>query len=479
MSDWQVRNAPGHKIVFKNTKSMTTKQTPVDFIVDDRGQNGDIWERVGLPTNYRVVSNDSGCDDGAAWTQNYYLGATGKWWNKRTDNDALFDNKYGCPKIGVITGGEGVTVDSCLNPGGRYGIKSGTAKCSYSRMYHKDEKYLPTGSNVQTFSQLSDYFESSNLDRAKESWCRSGGFNVMYDDTSCHTNIGGFKYKKALVELLPNDWYTTPDGCVKFTKVGERMIALTEQDILDLFKSKINQLPTGSGTKWKPEVIKALNSVMIDTNVRDDIKTAISTKITEYCNNARPGRGLSDPVCGCKNANEGWNGSDPTKSTCVKGTEGCADVVEYVNALKELGIVNAAAPILTRFAKDYRPLLDTQACINAYASGGSETVLAPEKRPIGEPSITTLCTSIVQALDQATLSIKGNYNFKCDQTVRDRPGGGGGGGGGVDAGDDAGDDDEGDDTTTPASNNIWLWVIVGVFSLFLMLGVGASLLFLF
>jgi hypothetical protein len=485
MSDWQVRNAPGHKIVFKNTKSMTTKQIPVNFVADDLGPVGDISERSFNLANYTAFANTVECNNGGdfASKQNYYLGATGKWWDGKTissDSDDVIDDKYGCPKIGVITGGGNTTIRGCRNPSKRWGLKAGTSECSYSRIYHKDEKNLPTGSNAQTFSQLSENFEinSKNMYMAQESWCRSGGFNELLNNRDCQT-ISNFKHEHALTELLPNEWYTKPDDCDNFSQVGKLMKGTLDIRTVSLFKDKINQLPT-SGTPWSSDVIKALNAVMIDTSVRDEIKSAISTKITAYCNARGSTNGKSDPVCGCKNAKEGWNSSDPTNSTCSADTKGCSDVVDYVNALKVLKTADTAAPILTQFSSDYKPLYDSQACMDAYAEGGSETVLAPENRPIGTPSIKVLCASIVQALDQATLSIKGNYNFNCDPkvtttTTTNTGGGGADAGGGADIGGDGGDED----TTTPASNNIWLWVIVGVFSLFLMLGVGASLLFLF
>jgi hypothetical protein len=486
MTDWRVPNAPGHKIVFKNTKSMTTKQIPVNFVADDEGPVGDISERSFGLANYTVFANTVECNNGGdfASKQNYYLGATGEWWDGKTNSnnsDDVIDGKYGCPKIGVITGGGNTTIRGCRNPSKRWGLKAGTAECSYSRIYHKDEKNLPTGSNAQTFSQLTQYFnsESKDLYAARESWCRSGGFDELLNNRDCQ-NILSFKHEHALIELILNTWYTTTDGCDKFTKVGKLMKGTLDTRTVSLFKDKINQLPT-SGTQWSEHVIKALNAVMIEPNVIDEIKDAIKIKVDAYCND-RPGRGLSDTACGCKNAFEGWNSSDPTKSTCDKNTAGCADVVEYVNALKDLKQFSetTASPLLTKFASDYIPLVDAQACKNAYGDG-SKTVLAHMKRPEGIKGNTFLCASLVQALDQATLSIKGSYNFKCGADVRTDINTNTGGG--ADDEDTAGDDDEDtagdDDEDTPASNNIWLWVIVGVFSLLLMLGFGASLLFLF
>jgi hypothetical protein len=475
MTDWFISH-PDHTTHFKNKTNMQSKDVDVKLLRDTSAAYGDLV--ISGRSDTSTIKCDSGSsgflDNTSVPRWNYYIGANGKWWDQKR-------GQYGCPKIGIITGGEIKSTTCSTN---RWDLLDGKAKCNYRRIYNPTEQKLPEGHEAQKFSDLNRYFEGTDLVKAQQSWCMKSegidGFDNIIGSSECTTQRD-FNYKLILANLLPNDWYSTRDNCERFKKLGELLVLPLPNDTRDAFINKINQLPT-SGTPWRSDVIKALNAVMITASVSDDIKSAISTRVKAYCNARGTDSGKSDPVCGCKNAKEGWNGSDPTNSTCIASTKGCADVVDYVNALKVLKTADTAAPILTQFSRDYKPLYDSQACMDAYASGG-DSVLAPENRPIGEPSITVLCASIVQALDQATLSIKGNYNFNCNPKVTTTTTTTNTGGG-TDTGADIGDDDEDiggedEDTTTPVSNNIWLWVIVGVFSLFLMLGVGASLLFLF
>jgi hypothetical protein len=121
---------------------------------------------------------------------------------------------------------------------------------------------------------------------------------------------------------------------------------------------------------------------------------------------------------------------------------------------------------------------DSQACIDGHANGG-KTVLAFQKPDAGTPQIKQLCVNLIQALDQSTLSIKGDVTISCDQSAKALTATGTDTGGDAGAGDADDEDftDGGDDE--PAKNNLWLWIIIGLFSCMLMLGIGTSLLFLF
>jgi hypothetical protein len=455
--------ASGHNIYFKNKTNMRSELVDVTLMHDTKAAYADLVGVSGRSDTTSFKASDNPASTVYKW--NHFIGANGQWWDDHR-------GEYGCPKIGVITGGD---IVSAPRPNrNRYDLYTGKGYCNYNRIYNPTET-VPTGYNAVQISELDRYFKGKDLVKAKQSWCMMSegiaGFDNIMNKPDCQRSDTGFDYKLLLAKLLPNDWYSTDANCERFKKLGELLTVPLGVDLKNEFISKINKLPIDN--IWSASAIGALNTVMNKTDVSDEIKTAITNRTTAYCNN-KSNSGKDAPECGCKNAIEGWQ----TRKTggCTGGVKGCDDVISYINALDEIQKISPGASALMQFDSGFVANRDSQACIDGHANGG-KTVLAFQKPDAGEPQIKQLCVNLIQALDQSTLSIKGDVTLSCKQSAEAATATDTGGDAGAGDADDEDFTDGGDDE--PAKNNLWLWIIIGLFSCMLMLGIGTSLLFLF
>jgi hypothetical protein len=483
--------AQNHNVYFKNKTEMTSKDISVKYTVQDGGPYADASEVSRTQTDGSIGDarcyprqTDTGyfCDrsGGTSNTEdgfcksNAYFGATGNWHS--IDAALPFRNTYGCPRIGVITGGKDFDPQTCGSTTANYSVVDDNgkskAKCSYNKIYHTNNNVSSVANAIKpTFSELQNYFEGSDLKKAQESWCRSGEVDVLLNDSDCQ-GISVFKYRSAIADMLPDDWYARDTDCDRFRRLGILMTATgPDQTDKTKFINKMKKLPT-NGTAWTTGAIRAMNQIMLNDSVIDQIKGEITTHTAAYCN-ARSNRGKDDPVCGCKNAIDGWAARD--SGGCSKGEKGCDDVKQYIDIRKKLKEINSAGSAFLQINDNFDPNRDSQACIDGHADNGSSVLAYQKKNPSG-PKIIQLCEAIVQSLDQSTLSIKGDLNIVCNQSAEavtnsqtgNVSGGGGTDGGGTDGGEE----------TDGKKVNIWIWILIAICSFLIVIGVGGALLFL-
>lgn len=472
-----LKTSNGETLHIKNTTSTMTKPTDVKYIVNDANNDifGDVKEGMGwvallgrtdLGFDCDVPGTDNPGED--TYITTHYIGANGHYWD---DHGIPVDykGKYGCPKIGVISGGTNLKPTGCGNPSGQWALVNSTAECFYNRIYNPIETGLPDGAAKLSFTQLDEYFDNSNIYSARESWCRSGGFDTILNTTTACQGINGFDYKSALLEFIPDDWYSRDTDCDKLRQVGILMNSTkTSTGDKTNFINKMKKLPT-NGTAWTPGAIRALNQIMLNDSVIDEIKREITTLTAAYCN-SRSNNGKDDPVCGCKNAIDGWDARD--SGGCSHGEKGCDDVVQYIDIRNKLKEINSVGSAFIKMNDNFDPNRDSQACIDGHADNGSSVLAYKKKDPSG-PKIVQLCETVIQSLDQSTLSIKGDLNIVCKQSAEavtnsqsGTASGGGGGGDGTDGG------------TGGKNVNIWIWILIAICSFLIVIGVGGALLFL-
>lgn len=461
--------AAQHNMYFKHKTNATTKEVDVGILYDGQSGYADYF----LPSRGDGSSLSCTVSDGttrSANRWNYWNNANGKIWDNPNNVDV------GCPKIGVITGGDIVSI-SCptsITTGQRFARRPAKAICRYNRLYNTSDT-VPPGYTASTLANLDRYFEGDELVKAKQTWCMGSsgveGFDNILANAGCSDSDNGFDYRLLLAELLPDDWYETAANCDRMITLGEQASPNLTQAAINKIISKINLLP--NNTRWKPDAIRALNRLMLNDRIPDRIKNAIEAKTKTYCTTI----GGADKVeCSCFNAIEGYESNINGGDGCTKGEKGCDDALLFLTIRKRVQELDSTGSSLFKLNATWNPNRDSAACKTAHTANDN-TILAYKQKEPGEARIIQLCETVIQSLDQSTLSILGGVNVVCDpvaSAVNSYTQGTASGGGG---GDNAGTPDSGDEEDTKKTN-IWIWVIVAVFSCFMMLGVGAAMLFL-
>jgi hypothetical protein len=456
-----MNSANNHQIYFKNKTNMKTDLVDVKVLYGSDSQYSDVCAncRSG-DMSFSKDYNGNSCP--GLMHYDYYLGANGTLWGHHR-------GEYGCPKIGIISGGEDLRVQSCTGTvtANKNSLVNGKAKCHYQKMYNPSDT-LPPGYTASTLADLDRYFSGVDLVKARQSWCMGAsgvaGFDNMMKNSGCTTRDNGFDYLLLLADLLPDDWYDTKENCDRFILLGERVT----QDYLsqlakDKINYKINLLP--DGTRWSSDVIRTLNKFMLDDDISSDIKKVIEDKTKKYCNTID---GSDKEECSCFNAIEGFESNKNGGDGCTKGEKGCDDVKLFFDIKSKLGRLDSSGGAVAQFSATFNPNRDAQACVTGHTANDN-TILAYKPKEVGEPRVIQVCSTVIEALDQATLSILGGVNVVCNQHAEAvssyNQGNSSGGGGG-------GDDEE------EKKSNIWIWVLIAICSFIILIGVGGSLFFL-
>lgn len=465
MTDWLIP-ADRHNIYFKRKTNMTTKEVPVKYLYDGSAAYADFTKTGRDDTssvNIKFVPSGS-TTTFPIWT--YYTGATGQQWEQKR-------GEYGCPKIGIITGGNyGTSQITCPDSLSRWGLCDGTAKCNYNKVYNTSDT-VPPGYTASTLAGLDRYFEGDDLVKAKQSWCMGSsgiaGFDNILANSGCTDPNNGFDYKFILANLLPDDWYNTTANCNRLISLGELITPPLTQAAIDKINSKINQLPTN--TRWNADTIRALNKLMLNDRITDKIKSVIEAKTKTYCTAIG---GSDKEECSCYNAIEGLASNKNGGDGCTKGEKGCDDVKLFIDIKSKLSKLDTTGNSILQLNTTFDANRDSEACKTAHTENNN-TMLAYKPKDFGAPKIIQVCDTVIQALDQATLSILGGVDVVCGQHAEAvssyNQGSASTGGGGDDGGTGDGEGDQ--------NSNIWIWVILAVIACLLLLGVGAATMFLF